>query len=254
MMENKNDTQVFGQKKQQAEKKQSVAGTVGAAVGGVAVGMGMSAFINPDTPIDPVDPVDPVDPANGDINQGNTVNNNEPSGHEIPQEQEIVVDEPREPEITPQEPELIDEPADEPTEVVIEVESTEDTIPEPVMPVEEIDPNDIDMADVIEDVSLVEVVYDINGNQMVVATAHNAEMGEFYLVDVDVDGDFDVILDSTGMPVMDLTGDNDQLITITDLEAKITDDYIPRSGIDDMIAQTNMIGEQIQNDITIIEG
>ena len=182
------------------------------------------------------------------------MNNNEPSGHEIPQEQEIVVDEPREPEITPQEPELIDEPADEPTEVVIEVESTEDTIPEPVMPVEEIDPNDIDMADVIEDVSLVEVVYDINGNQMVVATAHNAEMGEFYLVDVDVDGDFDVILDSTGMPVMDLTGDNDQLITITDLEAKITDDYIPRSGIDDMIAQNNMIGEQIQNDITIIEG
>lgn len=247
-MENKNDTQVFGQKKQQAEKKQSVAGTVGAAVGGAAVGMGMSAFINPDTPIDP------VDPANGDINQGNTVNNNEAPEQEIPQEPEIVVEEPQEPEITPQEPELIDEPADDTTEVVIEVEPEKDTIPEPVMPVEEIDPNDIDMADVIEDVSLVEVVYDINGNPMVVATAHNAEMGEFYLVDVDVDGDFDVILDSAGIPVMDLTGESDQLITITDLEAKITDDYIPRTEIDDIIAQNNMIGEQIQNDITIIEG
>lgn len=244
-MENKNDTQVFGQKKQQAEKKQSVAGTVGAAVGGAAVGMGMSAFINPDTPIDP------VDPANGDINQGNTVNNNEAPEQEIPQEPEIVVEEPQEPEITPQEPELIDEPADDTTEVVIEVEPEKDTIPEPVMPVEEIDPNDIDMADVIEDVSLVEVVYDINGNPMVVATAHNAEMGEFYLVDVDVDGDFDVILDSAGIPVMDLTGESDQLITITDLEAKISDDYIPRTEIDDIIAQNNMIGEQIQNDIII---
>lgn len=249
MMETKNDTQVFGQKKQQAEKKQSVAGTVGAAVGGAAVGLGASAFINPD-PVNPVDPVDPVNPVNPD-NNVNTVTEEKEKGQEIPQEPEKVIDEPQEPETPPQEPELIDEPADNPTEVTIEVGPTEDTTTEPVIPVEEIDPNDIDMADVIEDVSLVEVVYDPMGNPMVVATAHNAEMGEFYLVDVDVDGDFDVILDSAGMPVMDLTGDNDQLITITDLEAKITDDYIPRSEIDDIIAQNNMIGEQIQNDIII---
>lgn len=248
-MENKNDTQVFGQKKQQAEKKQSVAGTVGAAVVGAAVGLGTSAFINPD-PVDPVDPVNPVDPVDPG-NEVHTVTEKEENEPEIPQEPEIAVDEPQEPEIPPQEPELVDEPAEDPTEVVIEVGPTEDNIPEPVMPVEEIDPNDIDMADVIEDVSLVEVVYDINGNPMVVATAHNAEMGEFYLVDVDVDGDFDVILDSAGVPVMDLTGDNDQLITITDLEAKISDDYIPRTEIDDIIAQNNMIGEQIQNDIII---
>lgn len=250
MMETKNDTQVFGQKKQQAEKKQSVAGTVGAAMGGAAVGLGASAFINPD-------PVDPVNPGNN----VNTVTEEEKNGQEISQEPEIVVeepqepekviDEPQEPEIPPQEPELIDEPADDPTEVVIEVGPTEDTIPEPVMPVEEIDPNDIDVADVIEDVSLVEVVYDPMGNPMVVATAHNAEWGEFYLMDVDMDGDFDVILDSAGMPMIDLVGENDQLVTITDLEAIITDDYIPRTEIDDMIAQNNMIGEQIQNDIII---
>ncbi len=124
---------------------------------------------------------------------------------------------------------------------------------EPVLPVEEIDPFDIDAADYIEDVTNVEVVYDINGNPMVVATAHNSVDGEFYLVDADADGDFDVILDEMGNPVVDLTGENDQLVTLTDVETQMNEDYVAPTDMDDMIAQQNMIGEDIQHDITVID-
>ena len=121
----------------------------------------------------------------------------------------------------------------------------DDTLIDPVVPVEEIDPNDIDMADVIEDVTNVEVVYDVNGNEMIVATAHNSTVGEFYLIDVDVDGDIDVMLDAMGnmIPI------EDQLITLTDIDAKINEGYIPPTEADDIIAQNNMIGEDIQQDI-----
>ena len=121
----------------------------------------------------------------------------------------------------------------------------DDTLIDPVVPVEEIDPNDIDMADVIEDVTNVEVVYDVNGNEMIVATTHNSTVGEFYLIDVDVDGDIDVMLDAMGnmIPI------EDQLITLTDIDAKINEGYIPPTEADDIIAQNNMIGEDIQQDI-----
>jgi len=105
----------------------------------------------------------------------------------------------------------------------------------------------------VEDVTNVEVVYDVNGNEMLVATAHNSTDGDFYLVDADMDGDFDIVLDNTGTPVADLTGENDRLVTVADIEQKITDEYIAPNEIDEQIAQNDMIGEDIQNDITIVD-
>jgi len=77
--------------------------------------------------------------------------------------------------------------------------------------------------------------------------------GEFYLVDADVDGDFDVILDRMGNPVADLTGANDQLVTITDVETQMNENYVAPTETDTLIAQHNMIGENIQQDIIIVD-
>ena len=65
------------------------------------------------------------------------------------------------------------------------------------------------------------------------------------MIDVDVDGDIDVMLDAMGnmIPI------EDQLITLTDIDAKINEGYIPPTEADDIIAQNNMIGEDIQQDI-----
>lgn len=232
MMEKNNETDVFGRKNQRTESKNQTGRTVGAAAAGAAAGMTASAF----TVEDPAPQPEPA-PAP------------EPDPTPAPEPEPVP---PVEPEPSPDPaPEIIPDPLPEP-KVSAEAEPEPIPEPEPVMPVEEIDPQDNEPGNVIEDVTTVEVVYDINGAPMIVATAHNPVDGEFYLVDVDADGDFDVVLNGAGEPVMELTGENDRLITVTDVESKITDDYIARNEIDDMIAQNDMIGEQIQNDITII--
>lgn len=226
-MEKNNDTQMFDKDKQKAKKSNEGIKVVGAALVGSIVGSSTttlaSELVNPDEPVvvpEPVPDPAPVDP--------------EPVDPEpVDPGPQVVVSEPKsDPEPVPeQKPDSDPEP--------------DDTLIDPVVPVEEIDPNDIDMADVIEDVTNVEVVYDVNGNEMIVATAHNSTVGEFYLIDVDVDGDIDVMLDAMGnmIPI------EDQLITLTDIDAKINEGYIPPTEADDIIAQNNMIGEDIQQDI-----
>lgn len=240
-MEKSNETEVFGQKKQRTERKYQAGKVAGIAAAGVAaVGMAASAFAADDAePVMPEpEPVVPTDtePTSAPNHRQDTGGHQEPEPE--PEHPSDPLPEPEVPIAADPQPEPEPEPQPE---------------PEPVMPVVEIDPNDNDLDDVIEDVTTVEVVYDINGNPMLVATAHNSVDGEFYLVDVDMDGDFDVILNDAGVPVADLTGENDQLITLTDVESKMTDEYIARNEIDDMIAQNNMIGEQLQNDITIVD-
>lgn len=234
-MEKNNETDVFGQKKQRTGHKYQAGKTAGAAVAGAAVGMAASAFATddpepiPDPISEPVPPIDPVPTPSSNHNPDTT------NGvHQQPEPDSKTIPEP------------------EPKETV-DPEPIPDPEPEPIMPVEEIDSNDNELIDVIEDVTTVEVVYDINGNPMLVATAHNPVDGEFYLVDADMDGDFDVVLDGAGVPVVELTGENDQLITVTDVESKMTDNYTAPNEIDEMIAQNNMIDEQIQNDIIIVD-
>lgn len=241
-MEKNNDTQMFDKDKQKVKKSNEGIKVVGAALVGSIVGSSTttlaSELVNPDEPVvvpEPVPDPAPVDPA--------------------PVDPEPVDPEPIDP--VPVDPEPVDpgpqvvvsEPKSDPEPVPEHKPDSDpepdDTLIDPVVPVEEIDPNDIDMADVIEDVTNVEVVYDVNGNEMIVATAHNSTVGEFYLIDVDVDGDIDVMLDAMGnmIPI------EDQLITLTDIDAKINEGYIPPTEADDIIAQNNMIGEDIQQDI-----
>lgn len=242
MKEKSKETDVFGKKKESIDSKYQTGKTASVAVVGAAVGMVVSAFSKDDSEsIEPeLNPGSvPTPPIEAEITS-ESIHNRDTTNHEHEEPEskdEIVSDSLPEPKIT----------VDVESEVIAEPEKG------PVMPVEEIDLNDNELTDVIEDVTTVEVVYDINGNPMLVATAHNPADGEFYLVDVDMDGDFDVVLNSAGVPVAELTGENDRLITVTDVESKVTDDYIARNEIDDMIANTDMIGERIQNDIIIVD-
>lgn len=251
-MEKSKATDMFGQKQQPTNKSQARK-TAGAAIGGAAVGMAASAFTTNSSskPINSESTEPELTPPEAPVTKEEP--KPEPKPETIPNSH--VTDhtsETPEADGTPHQP--VPEP-DTPDDVSPDPASETTPIPEtpPVTPAVEIDPADNDLADVIEDVTTIEVVYDVNGNSMLVATAHNSIDGEFYLVDVDMDGDFDVVLNSAGFPVIELTGENDRLITVTDLDAKITDDYIARNEMDDMIARNDMIGEQIQDDITIID-
>ena len=206
---------------------------LGGIIGGTATAVAMDGETS-----DPVPTPEPVEPE--------------------PVTPDPVVPEPVDPEPVTPEP-VVPEPVDPglvTPEPVVPDPDPIDTgeIVEPAVPVIEIDPNDTELPDLVEDVVSVDVVQDVNGDQMIVAQAHNSEVGDFYLVDADVDGDFDVIVDASGIPVIDLTGENDQLITMTDVEAKMNDGYIEPNVIDETIAQNNGVdGNDFGADVVIVD-
>lgn len=243
----KNDTQKFEDKSKNAKKSHEGLKTAGAAIIGSVIGSGTTTLASELTTDDePVVMPEPVP---------------EPEPTPEPEPEPTPVPEPT-PEPIP-EPEPVPEP--NPDTVVVEPEpvpdvpSPDDPVQEntetnePVVPVIEIDPNDNDVADFIEDVTNVEVVYDINGNPTAIqANVHNSINGDFALVDVDFDGDFDYVVDSTGMATDMIP---DQLITLTDMTTAASEDegYVPFTDDDNFIASNNMIGENFQNDIIITD-
>lgn len=254
----KNDTQKFENKSQNTKKQHEGMKTAGAAVIGSVIGSGTTTLASELTTEDePVVVPEPIP---------------EPEPEPTPAPEPEPVPEPiPEPEPTPAPvPEPIPEPEPVPTPnpdmVVVEPEPVPDTpspdapvtvqeeeITDPVAPVIEIDPNDNDVADFIEDVTDVEVVYDINGNPTAIqANVHNSINGDFALIDVDFDGDFDYVVDSTGMATDMIP---DQLITLTDMTTAASEDegYVPFTDDDNFIASNNMIGENFQNDIIITD-
>lgn len=167
------------------------------------------------------------------------------------------------------------QPVQQGQEVEIHVE--EPNIDEPVLPVSDthgteaeegeiiaeelVDPNDNDALDFVEEVIGVEQVYTLDGSEATVAAIHNSLDGDMYLVDVDNDGDFDVILDANGNemaigtddfgnPVMSSEymgegGVGDHLLTLSDVE--LANDTI--DPLNSMDVADNTIGDDIQQDI-----
>lgn len=103
--------------------------------------------------------------------------------------------------------------------------------PEPVEPVnpneiaeaiiaeDQIDPNDIDMADVI-DFDEIGTVYTIDGDSYTAAAFHDAAGNDFVMVDIDGDDVFDIVTDQMGNLVAEVPG----CITVDDAEIGIIDD------------------------------
>lgn len=101
-----------------------------------------------------------------------------------------------------------------------------DDVAEAIIAEEQVDPNDIDMADVVN-FDEIGTVYTVNGESYTAATFHDAAGNQLVMVDVDGDDVFDVITDMEGNILTDPQGNilaaGD--VTVDDAEINITDSH-----------------------------
>lgn len=131
--------------------------------------------------------------------------------------------------------------ADEP--VVTEVNP--DEIAEAIIAGEQVDPNDIDMEDVIN-FDEIGTIYTVEGESYTAATFHDAYGNEMIMVDVDGDDTFDIIADADGNIVaeapsltvddaeLDIMGDGSSYLAHND--AEMTDEFGADTIADDLIS------------------
>ncbi len=94
-----------------------------------------------------------------------------------------------------------------------------DDIAEAIIAGEQVDPNDIDMANVVN-FDEIGTVYTVDGESYTAATFHDAAGNQLVMVDVDGDDVFDVIADTDGNPIAEAPGN----LTVDDAEINIADD------------------------------
>lgn len=116
-------------------------------------------------------------------------------------------------------------------------------IDESVMYGEEIDPDDVDMADVIN-VDQIGTVYTVDGESMLAADIHDQDGNDLLMVDVDGDGVFDVITTKEGEIITEVGGELD----VSDAEAMMTADDADYLSASDYDASLD-IDMDITNDI-----
>lgn len=245
--ENKEEQQT---KRDSSSLKRGVAVAGAMMAGSVAGAAGMEAYhrTHEDEITDNTEEitleVTPTEDAQQQQNSGTPQTPVQPAqqGQEV-QEVEIHVEEPN-----------IDEP-------VLPASDTHETEEGEIIAEELVDPNDNDIPDFVEDVIGVEQVYTLDGSIETHAHIHNSSYGDMTLIDVDNDGDFDVILDANGNdmivridefenPVMSSEymgegGAGDHLLTLSDVE--LANDTI--DPLNNMDIANNTIGDGIQQDI-----
>lgn len=136
------------------------------------------------------------------------------------------------------EPNVSVEPTVEPasevgTEVAVETEPVEatnttanevvnpDEIAEAIIAENKIDPNDIDMADVIN-FDEIGTVYTVDGESYTAAAFHDAAGNNLIMVDVDGDNVFDVITDYDGNLIAEVPGN----LSVGDAQEDVADDDV----------------------------
>ncbi len=108
---------------------------------------------------------------------------------------------------------------------------------------EEIDPADVDVADIIN-VDQIGTVYTVDGQNMLAAAIHDDEGNELMMVDVDGDGVFDVVTTPEGEAIAEVGGD----IDVSDAEHMMTGEdsgWLAANDFDNSMD----VGSDIQNDI-----
>lgn len=149
-------------------------------------------------------------------------------------QEQTVEPEPEQPTPQQQQP-TPQQPTDEPV--------NPDDIADAIIAEEQIDPNDIDVADVIN-FDEIGTVYTVSGESYTAAAFHDPSGNEMMMVDVDGDEIFDVITNTDGELVADDAGG----MTVSDAEIMINDDstYLAHTDTDD---QDLPDGESFMNDI-----
>lgn len=96
-----------------------------------------------------------------------------------------------------------------------------DEIAEAIISEENIDPNDIDMADVVN-FDEIGAVYTVDGENYTAASFHDGAGNDFVMVDVDGDDVFDVIMDAEGNLLAEVPGN----ISVGDAQEDIEPDDV----------------------------
>lgn len=232
--------------------KAAVAGVAGMAVGGVAGAMG-DDVITPEVEPQPIKPTEPVNPAlapEPEPVEPTPVAVDEPIDEPVVEPTPIVESDMHDEEIEDQptqneESEVIEEQAlieEVPQEVPIAGEDV-DEIADAIISGSEIDPNDIDMAEVIN-FDEIGTVYTVTGEVHTAASFHGEDGNELLMVDVDGDEIFDVITTTGGELLAEVDGE----LNVSDAEMMIYDEpvYLAQNELEQ---QSSTIIEDIVDDI-----
>lgn len=239
-----------GDKKQSngnAGMKAAFAGMAGVAVGGVAGAMG-DDIITPEVEPQPVKPTETVNPAPApepEPVEPAPVTVDEPVDEPIVEPTPIVESDMHDEEIEEQSIPN-EEPEDAEEEAFIEEDPVEEDVNEiadAIISGYEVDPNDIDMAEVIN-FDEIGTVYTVTGEAHTAASFHGEDGNELVMVDVDGDEIFDVITTTEG----ELLGEVNGELNVSDAEMMICDEpvYLAQNELEQ---QSSTIIEDIVDDL-----
>lgn len=236
-----------------ASMKTAFAGVAGMVTGGMAGAMGddivtLDVEPQPIKPTEPINPTPVAEPAPEESTnpEPTPVSSEEPIVESVVEptpivesdlHHEEVEDQPMQNEesVQNEEPVETEEQTSMEEEVIMEEDVNE--IADVIVSGEQIDPNDIDMEEVIN-FDEIGTVYTVTGESHTAASFHGEDGSELLMVDVDADGIFDVITTPEGELLAETTGD----LNVSDAEVMINDEPV-------YLAQN----EFEQQDSTIIE-
>lgn len=249
------------QKESKVKHQNGVAGQFGVAVTAAGLSSAGTVFAQKMLKEDE-EPVEPVEESEVPVDSQNTVDENveniaSPEDIVFPEEEvENIVEVVEEPQpITEENADVTSETIAESDEVVVDQQEVQvpDNIVEPVNPdeiaeailsEEQIDPNDVEMAEVIN-FNEIGTVYTVDGESYTAASFHNPNDEELLMVDVDDDDVFDLVTTTDGIVLGEANG-----MTVGDAEVMIEDDptYIAQSDTDN---DELMNGEDYMNDVIL---
>lgn len=237
-METKNlkNTQNEGKKNAKNSEYLKEAGKFGAASMAGAMGGFAAAMANDKLDEEVVEPEPEPTPTPDSSPVG------EPEATSTEQEPSIVEPEP----IT--DPEATEESAtvgnDDKIDLVEDEVVDPELVADAILAVEEVDPYDIDMADVIN-FEEIGTVYTVDGESYTAALFHDDNGEQYVMVDVDDDEVFDIIATTEG-EVVELYAGN---LTVEDAEIGINDNPVYLAANDNMPEIETTSGEDFANDI-----
>lgn len=244
-----NSNQADGKKQSDgnARMKAAFAGVAGVAVGGVAGAMG-DDIVTPEVEPQPVKPTEPINPTSApepEPIEPTPVSVDEPVDEPVVEPTPIVESDLHHEEIEEQ-PIPNEEPEDVEEEPFIEEETVEEDVNEiadAIISGYEVDPDDIDRAEVIN-FDEIGTVYTVTGEVYTAASFHGEDGNELLMVDVDGDDIFDVITTTEGELLADVNGE----LNVSDAEMMIYDEpvYLAQNELEQ---QSSTVIEDIVDDI-----
>lgn len=249
------------QKENKVKQQNGVAGQFGVAA--TAAGLSSAGTVFAQEMLkENEEPVEPVEESEVPVDSQDTVDENveevvSPEDIVLPEEEvENMVEVVEEPQpITEENADVASDTIAETDEAVVDQQEVQvpenivepvnpDEIAEAILSEEQIDPNDVEMAEVIN-FNEIGTVYTVDGESYTAASFHDPNGEELLMVDVDDDDIFDLVTTTDGTVLGEANG-----MTVGDAEVMIEDDptYLAQSDTDN---DELMNGEDYMNDVIL---